>query len=136
MQKRSNLIIFTSTILLSFFIAEWFLRLNDFSPSYAWGSRYLYSSPNLLNLSKNVVGYHKNRTIRNSAVYMLGNNPRTEYDYFVNTNNFGLVQSKDVYCKKPSIAFIGIFYGGSRSTTMFLLLKKNGHSLRIKTCNY
>jgi hypothetical protein len=74
---------------------------------------------------ENIFTYSPNSTVRAIAFYEDGAALHKEYDYVLTTNNFGLVQKRDINTNRPSTLLLGdSFTEGQGATPWFYSLEE------------
>jgi len=110
-KRQNNLLIFFSFLISLLLIELFFQFKNSFKrktinftaePAYL-----LFDQGKVFKNVENVVKYHSNKTIKAEAYIYKENKFKQVYSYEIKTNNFGLVQNKDLKKDVPSILFLG-----------------------------
>ncbi len=102
------LVIFSTLITL--FILEIIFRYSlpkPFYYKYHQQQYRLYQQGKIFQNVNNFFKYEPNSSIRHEVFFDINNKFLKEYSYEIKTNNFGLVQEKDIYPSIPSILFLG-----------------------------
>jgi len=112
---RKNFYFFTYILIipfLIFFVLEFFLNIYFNSTKIPNDNRFqfrymMYSEGELFEKYENFFKYHPNLNKRYLQFYFHQGKFTKIWDYNFSTNNFGLVQSNDIYKNKKSILFLG-----------------------------
>ncbi len=143
MNLLKKFIINTFLILLSLIfivtIIEYFLSLFVTKQDYSNQRYMLFKSNNQNSVFKNIDGgfvYQPNTEIENTTFFYINNQWVKEFDYIMPTNNFGLVQTEDLYHEEKSILFLGDSYTeGVGAYPWFENLNKNFTSSKYQLIN-
>lgn len=129
----TRLAINASLIIVSCIIAILLVEaIYKYSPKsesvYHWNLRYmLFSNPaggSAYKSFKDFFTYQPNTKIHNKNFYFVNGQWVKEYDYFIPTNNFGLVQTNDIQANVPSVLLLGdSFTEGQGASPWFELFK-------------
>lgn len=110
---KKNLIVVLLSISVSLFVVELILEktLHNQNKKHNSYNRYeLYSDGGVLEKKEGIFKYYPNKKILLKTYYSNGNKFIKEYDYTIQTNNFGLVQNNEIKKNKDSILFLGDSY--------------------------
>ena len=108
---KKILLIFCS-IFIGLLIIEFSLKFIGLKKAdiYLWNKRYMFFSNNgedVFYNKKNIFTYKPNSYISSKTYYDINNKFIKEYDYSFSTNNYGLVQSKNIKQDIQSTIFLG-----------------------------
>ena len=109
-KNKFNILLILFSILIVLFLIE--LYLKNFSKidklDEYWKERYtIYQEGDVFKNYENFFTYFPNRLILNETYYYVNENFVKEFSYYVETNNFGLVQNTDLEKEISSILFLG-----------------------------
>ena len=134
----NTFLIFLSLIFIVTII-EYFLSLLVIKQDYSNQRYMLFKSNNQNSVFRNIEGgfvYQPNIDIENTTFFHVNNQWVKEFDYIMPTNNFGLVQTQDLYPKKKSILLLGDSYTeGVGAYPWFEKLNKNYASSKYQFIN-
>ena len=134
-----NVVLILLSLIFIVTIVEYFLGLFVTKQDYSNQRYMLYKSNNQNSVFKNIEGgfiYQPNIEIENTTFFYINNQWIKEFDYIMPTNNFGLVQTKDLYPEKKSILLLGDSYTeGVGAYPWFDKLNKNYESSNYQFIN-
>jgi hypothetical protein len=145
--KLAKIAVNTSVVIVSCFIAILLVEaIYKLSPKkepesvYRWELRYMLLSnqakgPAFRNIG-NFYTYQPGAKIHNKAYYFVNDRWVKEYDYFLPTNNFGLVQANDIQADVPSMLLLGDSYTeGQGAPPWFEHFKKSNSQTPLQLVN-
>ena len=107
---KKNFFLLTATLIVTLFIIEIVLdsTLGDKNKKNLAYNRYmLFSEGNVFQNVGRIFKYHANKKITSRTFYDIEDSFIEEYNYTIQTNNYGLVQKNNIKKKKKSIIFLG-----------------------------
>lgn len=111
---KKNILLTLLSVFISLLVIEIFFQtIFSYKDKYRYGeaeARYmLFYEPNgeIFDVYDNFFKYKANKTIHAETFFEINKNFKKEYSYSFKTNNFGLVQEKDLEKSKKSILLLG-----------------------------
>tara|TARA_B110000027_G_scaffold80474_1_gene85675 strand:- start:572 stop:1636 length:1065 start_codon:yes stop_codon:yes gene_type:complete len=107
---KKNFFLLVATLIVTLFTIEIVLdsTLGDKNKKNLANNRYmLFSEGDVFQNVDKIFKYHANKKIVSRTFYDVKNSFIEEYDYTIQTNNYGLVQKNDIKKNKQSILFLG-----------------------------
>ena len=107
---KKNIFLSIATFLIMLFFTELALDLilgNKNKKNIVFQRYMLFSEGDVFKNIGKVFKYYPNRKITSKVFYDVNNEFIEEYSYTIQTNNYGLVQKKDIKKNKASILFLG-----------------------------
>lgn len=111
MKEKKNFLLLLGSIFLSLLFVEIFFSVfysqKNITKLYERKKFNLYEQGKVFKNEDDFFKYHSNKKILTKAFYEINQNYIEEYSYYIETNNFGLVQVNDIQETIPSILFLG-----------------------------
>jgi hypothetical protein len=131
-ELTANLLLGLATVLVCAGVAE---ALATFFPKshFLWDYRFMYHSENSVLNHQGYWTFTPNQWIREAAIYDFGvGEGIVEYDTWFHTNNYGLVQGRDLVPGMDSIAVFGdSFTQGLAAAPWFIGFERTAHALLL-----
>ena len=112
---KKNFFLLVATLIVTLFLIEIILdsTLGDKNKKNLAYNRYmLFSEGDVFQNVDKIFKYHANKKIISRTFYDLNDSFVEEYNYTIQTNNYGLVQKDNIEKNKQSILFLGLLWMG------------------------
>tara|TARA_Y100001970_G_scaffold173831_1_gene212264 strand:+ start:2022 stop:3107 length:1086 start_codon:yes stop_codon:yes gene_type:complete len=110
---KSNFFLILISIFITLFFLELLLSFNyrkinkTNNLSFSFERFMLFQEGKVFKNVNKIFKFHPEKKILSETFYYLDGYFKKEYSYYINTNNFGLVQNNNIFKEKPSILFLG-----------------------------